>query len=198
MVSRDEGHRQQKNPSRGRALALIVGTACVLVWAGCQPAVGQSVPDEQPPTVVTAADFPDAPAVGERVERTPDEWRALLPPDRFRILREAGTERAFSGAYARSHDEGVFRCAGCGAPLYDANDKFDSGTGWPSFTQPIEEGRVTEHEDTSHGMRRVEILCASCDGHLGHVFPDGPPPTGQRHCVNSLSLVLEPSAEGGE
>lgn len=164
----------------------VLGGIVAGMLAACLPAQSQDTP---PPS------FEDAPAVGEPVEHTPDEWRARLTPEQFRVLRESGTERAFSGAYWDHHAEGVYRCAGCGAPLYASDDKFDSGTGWPSFTEPIEPGRVGERRDESHGMVRVEIVCASCGGHLGHVFPDGPEPTGMRHCVNSASLAFD-STEG--
>jgi len=120
------------------------------------------------------------------------EWRDKLTREQFHVLREAGTERAFAGTYDNNKADGVYRCAGCGNELYDSDDKFDSGSGWPSFTQAIAPDRVTEHRDVSHGMTRVEVRCAACDGHQGHVFPDGPPPTGQRHCINSVALDFRP------
>lgn len=122
------------------------------------------------------------------VVKTADEWKAQLTEKEFNILREKGTERSFTGRYHDSKDDGVYVCAGCGVPLYDSKTKFDSGTGWPSYYEAIVEDHVGENVDTSHGMRRVEIVCARCDGHLGHVFPDGPKPTGMRHCVNGYSL----------
>lgn len=121
------------------------------------------------------------------------EWKAELSPDRYHVLREKGTEPAWTGALLDVHDPGLFRCAGCGAELFRSDDKFDSGSGWPSFTQAIVDRVVEEHEDRSFGMRRTEITCACCGGHLGHVFPDGPAPTGLRYCINSLSLEFEPS-----
>ncbi len=122
------------------------------------------------------------------------EWRRRLTPDQYRALREAGTEPPFSGRYLHNHAEGEYRCAGCGALLFDSDAKYDSGSGWPSFTRPA--SNISEHSDSSHGMRRVEVRCARCDGHLGHVFPDGPGPTGLRYCINSASLDFKPRQEG--
>jgi len=130
-----------------------------------------------------------------RIERTEDEWRTLLTSEQFRVLRRAGTEAPFSGEYTDLEEPGLYRCAGCGSALFSYRDKFHSGCGWPSFTAPIEPEAVIEHRDDSFGMSRVEVLCAVCDGHLGHVFTDGPRPTGLRYCINSVSLTFDEGAE---
>jgi peptide-methionine (R)-S-oxide reductase len=120
-----------------------------------------------------------------------DEWRRTLTPEQYRITREKGTEPAFTGKYLDSKQPGIYKCVCCGTPLFDSDAKFDSGSGWPSFTGPIDEANVKMETDTSHGMRRTEVMCKSCNAHLGHVFPDGPGPAGQRFCVNSASLRKE-------
>jgi peptide-methionine (R)-S-oxide reductase len=128
----------------------------------------------------------------EKVRKTDDEWRAELDPDRFAILRQAATEPPWSGELLVNHEDGVYRCGACNAELFRSDAKFESGSGWPSFFQPVSEDAVELDEDVSHGMRRIEVRCGTCDSHLGHVFPDGPAPTGQRYCINSLALEFEP------
>ena len=127
----------------------------------------------------------------ERVERTDEEWRAQLTPEQYRVTRQAGTEPAFTGAYTDEERAGTYRCICCRAPLFRSDAKFHSGCGWPSFFEPLEGASLEEIEDRSHGMVRTEIRCKGCDAHLGHVFEDGPPPTGLRYCINSVSLDLE-------
>jgi peptide-methionine (R)-S-oxide reductase len=126
------------------------------------------------------------------------EWRGKLTPEEYHVTREHGTERAFSHPYHLEKSAGMYRCVCCGAPLFSSDAKFDSGTGWPSFTQAAAEGTVTTHEDTSYGMRRIEVRCAKCDAHLGHVFPDGPGPTGLRYCINGCALNLDPGGASGK
>jgi peptide-methionine (R)-S-oxide reductase len=126
-----------------------------------------------------------------KIEKTDEEWRKELTPEQYAILRKKGTEPAFSGALYRNHSDGTYHCAACGAELFKSDTKFESGSGWPSFFLPTDQSAIETHEDTSYGMRRVEVMCARCGGHLGHVFPDGPKPTGLRYCINSASLKFE-------
>jgi len=123
-----------------------------------------------------------------KINKTESEWKQELTPEQFQVCRQKATEYPFTGAYCDFHEPGVYRCSCCGAQLFSSETKFDSGCGWPSFNQPVSEQAVREETDLSHGMRRVEVLCSNCDAHLGHVFPDGPPPTGLRYCINSVSL----------
>ena len=133
----------------------------------------------------------------DKMKRTDAEWRARLSPEQYRILRQGGTEPPWSGELLETKDKGEFRCAACGEPLFDSDSKFDSGSGWPSFTRPKGAAAVDEHQDHSHGMTRTEVRCAKCEGHLGHVFPDGPGPEGLRYCINSASLAFK-KADGDD
>ncbi len=126
-----------------------------------------------------------------KIEKTDAEWRKELTPEQYKVMREKGTERAFTGAYVDNHEDGTYKCAACGEPLFDSDTKFESGSGWPSFFKPLSADAVETEEDRTHGMRRTEVMCRKCGAHLGHVFDDGPKPTGQRYCINSISLDFE-------
>jgi peptide-methionine (R)-S-oxide reductase len=134
--------------------------------------------------------------MAEQVTKTDDEWRAELTPEQYEVLRRKGTEAPFTGKYVNNHDDGMYHCAACGAALFASDTKFESGTGWPSFTSPAVAENVKTEDDYAHGMHRIEVMCAHCGGHLGHVFPDGPGDNGLRYCINSCSLDFSPETAG--
>jgi peptide-methionine (R)-S-oxide reductase len=172
-----------------RTLSSISIALLLLATAGCSPAPLHAVAGDPPIT----KENPMTSTTPRRVVKSDEEWKKILSPEQFKVCRKAGTERAFTGEYWNHHETGTYKCVGCGTPLFSSQHKFDSGTGWPSYWQPYDKQNVGESADNSLFMRRTEVHCAVCDAHLGHVFPDGPEPTGLRYCINSVCLDFEAS-----
>jgi peptide-methionine (R)-S-oxide reductase len=202
MISLNQQTEDAPNPATRRAFLVAAGGGVIgLVWAYVHPReqVHAEVRTRAVPKTVTIVEFTDA---GERksisnvapIVKTEEQWRKQLSADSFEVTRHEGTERPYTNENPNHHEMGVFRCICCGTALFDASTKFDSGTGWPSFWQPIAEENVLEETDESLGMIRVAVSCRLCDAHLGHVFPDGPPPTGLRYCMNSVAMKFAKSA----
>jgi peptide-methionine (R)-S-oxide reductase len=182
-------------PSMKKLFALSLLAAATLV-VGCNSAStpNQTAVPESPAVSAKTATT----ALSSKVMKSDEEWKKELTPEQYRILRKKGTERAFTGAFWNTKDEGTYKCAGCGEMLFASDTKYDSGCGWPSFYAPANKTVIAEAEDNSHFMQRIEVLCAKCGGHLGHVFDDGPQPTGLRYCINSAALTFEPKTKAAE
>ena len=169
-----------------KLILILLSSALALTACAQRPA--PSVKADGNPTHIDLSQYPKA---SDKVNKSRAEWKAQLSPESFDVLRDEGTERPFTGKLLKEHEDGIFTCAGCGNPLFSSSTKFESGTGWPSFWAPIEPDRVIEKSDNTLGETRTEILCARCGGHLGHVFDDGPKPTGLRYCMNSIALSFD-------
>jgi peptide-methionine (R)-S-oxide reductase len=193
-----QGYNQQP-PGMASTRFLFLALSALTLAMGCGPAPISAAGEDQ----ITTETAPAIVRVGEwnmqdKVQKSDAEWKAQLSPEQYRVLRGHGTERAFSSTLHDSHEPGTYRCAGCGLELFDAGAKYDSGTGWPSYFQPIDPGHVGTQPDNTLFTRRTEVHCARCGGHLGHVFEDGPEPTGLRYCINSVSLAFEPKRDPAE
>lgn len=173
-------------------LSRVACIASVILTGGCSPATNLA---RHPTSMTTTREVRTVSHTTEgkpETPRTDEDWKKKLTPEQYHVLREKGTERPFTGKFWNSHEDGTYRCAACGQVLFGSAAKFDSGCGWPSFWKAADRGAVRFQEDNSHGMRRTEVLCSRCGGHLGHIFDDGPDPTGKRYCINSVSLEFEP------
>jgi peptide-methionine (R)-S-oxide reductase len=168
-------------------------SALAATLVACQGGMASEPDLSGPPPEPGIKGLPSDPDVVTPITKTEAEWKAVLDKEAYNVLREQGTERPFTGRYWNNHAKGLYACAGCGLTLFKSDDKFESGTGWPSFTRPIKEGRLKIATDNSLGMTRDEVSCARCGGHMGHVFDDGPPPTGKRYCMDSVSLIFRPA-----
>jgi peptide-methionine (R)-S-oxide reductase len=186
----------QKPPGMASTRFLFLALSALTLAMGCGPApisaAGEDqIVTERQPAIVRVGEW----NMQDKVQKSDAEWKAQLSPEQYRVLRGHGTERAFSSTFHDSHEPGTYRCAGCGLELFDSEAKYDSGTGWPSYFQPIDPGHVGTQPDNTLFTRRTEVHCARCGGHLGHVFEDGPEPTGLRYCINSVSLAFEPKRD---
>lgn len=185
----------KNQPAIHRSVVALIALLSIAFVIGCERSAAVAADEQKNGGASSKAASKYDPSkekpVTDRVEKSDAEWKKELSDQQYNVLREKGTERAFTGELLNEHDTGVFRCSACGNPLFSSETKFESGTGWPSFYQPLEKGRVDVATDSTHGMTRDEVVCARCGGHLGHVFNDGPQPTGLRYCMNSVSLKFD-------
>lgn len=175
-------------------IIFLVGITGIIIWSMIKPTYPSKENLNKHYNEIDTLKSKDK-SMDEKIIKTDEEWKKELTPEEYRILREKGTERAFTGQYWDHHELGTYVCAGCGTELFESDTKFESGCGWPSYFQPIDSSRIIYEEDKSYGMVRTEVMCAKCDGHLGHVFDDGPPPTGLRYCINSGSMKFIPKGK---